>query len=78
MSYGRKTSILGLTSSTNYYVKPRALAVQLAKVDLFFQELTIDNITSGSGGALSALNTRWNRICRAVEECSTAGQSFDL
>jgi hypothetical protein len=60
-------------------VKPRTLAVQLAKADLFiFQKLTIDNITSGSGDALPTLNARWNSICRAAEECSTAGQSFDL
>ncbi|KAF4222373.1 hypothetical protein CNMCM5878_005655 [Aspergillus fumigatiaffinis] len=61
-----------------YCIKPRNLAVQLSKADAsIFWELDVHAITEGSGSVLSTLNTRWNSLCCAVKECSSAGDGFD-
>ncbi|KAB8236596.1 RasGEF domain-containing protein [Aspergillus alliaceus] len=61
-----------------YRMEPRSLAVQLSEDDLLlFRWLTVDDITEGRGDVLSALNFRWNSLCRGTEECSATGDSFD-
>lgn len=62
-----------------YRIEPETLAIQLSQADLFlFRRLAADDIKTGNSDALSVLNYRWNNLCYSVEECLTAGDSFDL